>query len=113
MSRAGQLTASALSSITQCECMIADNRYAMYLPCTLEEFASSSAAQFPVLFVTGARQVGRTTFLHHQSEPGHTYISLDDSLLLDLAKRDSALFFQRFRRRCCWNGGSRNGPATD
>ncbi len=69
----------------------------MYLPRTLENFARSAAKQFPVLLLTGARQVGKTTFLRHLSEPERTYVSLDDSLLLDLAKRDPALFFQRFR----------------
>jgi len=69
----------------------------MYMPRTLEGFARTAAGQFPVLLVTGARQVGKTTFLRHLSEPERTYVSLDDALLLDLAKRDPALFFQRFR----------------
>jgi len=69
----------------------------MYLPRTLESFAKTAAGQFPVLLVTGARQVGKTTFLKHISEPERTYVSLDDPLVLDLAKRDPALFFQRFR----------------
>lgn len=69
----------------------------MYLPRTLENFARFAAGQFPVLLVTGARQVGKTTFLRHLSEPERTYVSLDDPLLLDLASRDPALFFQRFR----------------
>lgn len=69
----------------------------MYLPRTLEGFAQSAAKSFPVLLITGARQVGKTTFLRHLSEPERTYVSLDDSLLLELAKRDPALFFQRFR----------------
>jgi len=69
----------------------------MYLPRTLESFAKAAAGQFPVLMVTGARQVGKTTFLRHLSEPERTYVSLDDALVLDLAKRDPALFFQRFR----------------
>ncbi|MCX6344070.1 MAG: ATP-binding protein [Armatimonadetes bacterium] len=69
----------------------------MYLPRTLEYFARTAAGQFPVLLVTGARQVGKTTFLRHISEPERTYVSLDDGLVLDLAKRDPALFLQRFR----------------
>ncbi|MEN6372097.1 MAG: ATP-binding protein [Armatimonadota bacterium] len=69
----------------------------MYLPRTLENFARPAAGQFPAMLVTGARQVGKTTFLRHLSEPERTYVSLDDLLLLDLAKRDPALFFQRFR----------------
>ena len=69
----------------------------MYLSRTLENFAMSAARQFPVLLVTGARQVGKTTFLRHLSEDERTYVTLDDPLLLDLAKRDPALFLQRFR----------------
>jgi uncharacterized protein len=69
----------------------------MYLPRTLESFAVKAAQQFPVLLITGAWQVGKTTFLRHLSEPGRTYVTLDDPLVLDLAKRDPALFLQRFR----------------
>ncbi|MBU0609579.1 MAG: ATP-binding protein [Armatimonadetes bacterium] len=69
----------------------------MYLPRTLEAFARQASGQFPVLLVTGARQVGKTTFLRHLSEPERTYVSLDDPLVLDLARRDPALFLQRFR----------------
>lgn len=69
----------------------------MYLPRTLENYARTAGAQFPVMLVTGARQVGKTTFLRHLSEPERTYVSLDDPLVLDLAKRDPALFLQRFR----------------
>ncbi|MDO8588841.1 MAG: ATP-binding protein [Armatimonadota bacterium] len=69
----------------------------MYLPRTLETFAKSAAGQFPVLLITGARQVGKTTFLRHLSEPERAYVSLDDPLVLDLARRDPVLFLQRFR----------------
>ena len=69
----------------------------MYLPRTVEDFAIAASGQFPVLLVTGARQVGKTTFLRHLSGPERTYVSLDDPLVLDLAKRDPALFMQRFR----------------
>ena len=69
----------------------------MYLPRTLEKYANAITNQFPVLLVTGARQVGKTTLLRQMSEPSRTYVSLDDTMLLDLAKRDPALFLQRFR----------------
>ena len=69
----------------------------MYLPRTLEGFAKTAAGQFPVMLVTGARQVGKTTFLRHLSEPERTYVSMDDPLVLDLARREPALFLQRFR----------------
>ncbi|MBM4090576.1 MAG: ATPase, partial [Planctomycetes bacterium] len=69
----------------------------MYVARTLERFAKAAGRQFPILLVTGARQVGKTTFLRHVSEPERTYVSLDDAGILDLAKRDPALFLQRFR----------------
>ncbi len=69
----------------------------MYVPRTLERFALSAQGQFPVLLVTGARQVGKTTLLRHVSEPERTYVTLDDPLVLDLARRDPALFLQRFQ----------------
>jgi predicted AAA+ superfamily ATPase len=69
----------------------------MYVPRTLEEFAQAASQQFPVMLVTGARQVGKTTFLQHLREAERTYVTLDDPLVLELAKRDPALFFQRFR----------------
>jgi len=69
----------------------------MYVRRTLEDYAQIASQQFPVLLVTGARQVGKTTFLQHLSAPNRTYVTLDDPLLLDLARRDPALFLQRFR----------------
>ena len=67
----------------------------MYLTRTLESRFKEASRQFPVL-VTGARQVGKTTFLRHASEPERTYVTLDDPLVLALAKSDPALFMQRF-----------------
>lgn len=68
----------------------------MYLKRTLEDFAKAASGQFPVLMVTGARQVGKTTFLRNLSAEGRTYVTLDDPLILGLAKKDPALFMQRF-----------------
>jgi hypothetical protein len=46
--------------------------------------------------LTGARQVGKTTLLKHASEQDRTFVTLDDPLVLSLAKADPALFMQRF-----------------
>ena len=68
----------------------------MYVPRTIESFFITATKQFPVLLVTGARQVGKTTFLRHLAKKGRAYVTLDDPLVRTLAKEDPALFFQRF-----------------
>jgi len=68
----------------------------MYAPRTIERFVTKAATQFPVLLVIGARQVGKTTLLRHLSEKGRSYVTLDDPLVLSLAKDDPALFLQRY-----------------
>lgn len=69
----------------------------MYHPRTLENFIPKAATSFPVLLVTGARQVGKTTLLKALLEPQRRYVTLDDPMLLALARQDPALFMQRFR----------------
>ena len=68
----------------------------MYVPRTLEPFVTQASQQFPVVLLTGARQVGKTTLLRHLSQGERTYVTLDDPLVLSLAKTDPALFMQRF-----------------
>jgi uncharacterized protein len=68
----------------------------MYIKRTIENFFLKASSQFPVMLVTGARQVGKTTLLKHVSEKNRTYITLDDPLILNMAKNDPALFMQRF-----------------
>jgi len=62
----------------------------------MEAYFSSATSQFPVLLVTGARQVGKTSLLQHISEEARGYVTLDDPLILELAKNDPVLFMQRF-----------------
>lgn len=68
----------------------------MYTPRTLEAYLKKADRQVPVLLVTGARQVGKTTLLRHASTRRRTYVTLDDPLVLRLAREDPALFLQRF-----------------
>ncbi len=68
----------------------------MYIARTLESFVTRAAEQFPVVLLTGARQVGKTTLLRHLSQEDRTYVTLDDPLVLSLAKTEPALFMQRF-----------------
>ena len=68
----------------------------MYLPRTMERSVLEVAGRFPILLVTGARQVGKTTLLRYLGGQDRTYVTLDDPLALNLARRDPALFLQRF-----------------
>jgi predicted AAA+ superfamily ATPase len=56
----------------------------------------AAARQFPVLLLTGPRQVGKTTVLARLRGRSRRYVSLDDPVMRDLAQRDPALFLQRF-----------------
>ncbi len=84
----------------QYQCRLDDTTSHMYILRTLEGFFKKATTQFPILLVTGARQVGKTTFLRHlceqNSEQNRIYVTLDDPLILNLAKNDPALFMQRF-----------------
>jgi predicted AAA+ superfamily ATPase len=68
----------------------------MYVTRTIEDFFIKASSQFPVTLLTGARQVGKTTFLKHISEGERTYITLDDPIILNLARKEPSLFMQRF-----------------
>jgi hypothetical protein len=73
-----------------------NRRIQQYYTRTLESACLRAADQFPVLLITGPRQVGKTCLLDHLCEPKRTYVTLDDMNLRGLAKSDPALFLQRF-----------------
>lgn len=68
----------------------------MYLPRTLEVFFAQATEHFPVLLLSGPRQVGKTTLLQHLRGEEREYVTLDDPLLRQMAKDEPALFLQRF-----------------
>ena len=68
----------------------------MYIHRTLERAFLSASDHFPVMLVNGARQVGKTTLLRHLCGEERTYVTLDDPLVLELARRDPSLFLQRY-----------------
>lgn len=68
----------------------------MYISRSIEAFIKRANKQFPVLLLTGSRQVGKTTLLKHLCEHRRTYVTLDDPMVLSLAREDPALFLQRF-----------------
>ncbi len=65
----------------------------MYSPRTLEAYLKKADRQVPVLLVTGARQVGKTTLLRHASTRRRSYVTLDDPLVLRLAREDPNSLF--------------------
>lgn len=69
----------------------------MYVSRTLEGSLQEASAQFPVLLLTGSRQVGKTTLLQHLCGTERRYVTLDDLTLRALANEDPALFLQRYR----------------
>lgn len=68
----------------------------MYIKRAIEEIVIKISAMFPVLLVTGPRQVGKTTLLQKLSSPDRKYVTLDDPDVRYLAKHDPALFMQRY-----------------
>jgi predicted AAA+ superfamily ATPase len=68
----------------------------MYIKRAIEESVLKISKTFPVLLVTGPRQVGKTTLLKHLADESRKYVSLDDPDIRNMAKTDPALFMQRF-----------------
>lgn len=67
-----------------------------YLHRTLETAFLKASEHFPVLLLTGSRQVGKTTFLQFLSAGNRRYVTLDDPMARGLALDDPDLFLQRF-----------------
>lgn len=73
-----------------------------YIKRAVEGTIARVSKMFPVLLVTGPRQVGKTTLLQRLSEEQEKdgihrkYATLDDPDVRFLAKRDPALFLQRY-----------------
>ncbi len=68
----------------------------MYIKRAIEESVLSISKTFPVLLVTGPRQVGKTTLLRKLAEETRSYVTLDDPDVRRMATADPALFMQRF-----------------
>ncbi|MDE7212280.1 MAG: ATP-binding protein, partial [Lachnospiraceae bacterium] len=73
-----------------------------YIKRAAEDSIIRISKMFPVLLVTGPRQVGKTTLLQKLAEAEmetgikRKYVTLDDPDARYLAKRDPALFLQRY-----------------
>lgn len=68
----------------------------MYIKRAIEKTVVKISKMFPVMLVTGPRQVGKTTLLQKLAEENRKYVTLDDPDVRFLAKRDPALFLQRY-----------------
>lgn len=68
----------------------------MFTPRTLAKTIRQANGTFPILLVTGPRQVGKTTLLEHCATKSRAYVSLDDLSARQLAQEDPALFLQRY-----------------
>lgn len=65
----------------------------MYINRHIESVISECLQQFPVLLVTGPRQVGKTTLLQHICN-NYEYITFDDPLILTEATEEPNLFLK-------------------
>lgn len=72
----------------------------MYITRHMEKPVMELNEQYPVLLLTGPRQVGKTTMLEHLIEvegKRRKKVSLDDLTLRELAKTDPKMFFQLYQ----------------
>lgn len=68
----------------------------MFINRALEPVVQEISNTYPVLLVTGPRQVGKTTLLEHVADEIRKYVSLDDPVARQLAKEEPLLFLQRY-----------------
>ena len=64
------------------------------IPRTLSQTIRGISESFPILMLTGPRQVGKTTLLEMCSTGERAYVTLDDLDMRRLAQQDPALFLQ-------------------
>ena len=75
---------------------------AQYIRRSLEPLVRRYADNFKVVVVVGPRQVGKTTLLRHLMEEDasrgvpRSYVTLDNTAILQTARQDPALFLQRW-----------------
>ncbi|MFK5926154.1 MAG: ATP-binding protein [Desulfuromusa sp.] len=64
---------------------------------TMEKVIRQTSDSFPILLLTGARQVGKTTLLEMCSDNHMNYVTLDDLDIRGLAQNDPGLFIQTYK----------------
>jgi predicted AAA+ superfamily ATPase len=75
---------------------IAERIWEMYIKRTLENAISQQSQHYPVVLVTGARQVGKTSMLKNISEANRVYVNFDDIDLVATANNDPKYFFEKY-----------------
>lgn len=68
----------------------------MYINRDLEKVVLRASKSFPVVLITGPRQVGKTTMLERLADDNRKYVTLDNPMARDIAVNDPALFIQRY-----------------
>ena len=69
----------------------------MYIRRSIESIIKKTAKDYPVLLVTGPRQVGKTTVLKMCEKEKFNYVSLDKLSERMMAKETPELFLQRYK----------------
>ena len=68
----------------------------MFYERTIEKTLRSVSSSFPVMMLTGPRQVGKTTILKKMADSGRKSVSLDNPTFRSFARREPELFLQRY-----------------
>ena len=68
----------------------------MYYERTIEKTLRSISDSFPVLLLTGPRQIGKTTLLTKMANGNRRIVSLDNPTMRALAKNEPEIFLQRY-----------------
>ncbi len=69
----------------------------MYYQRHIESLIKKEGEAYPVIMLTGPRQVGKTTLLKRLKESERTFVSLDNPGARMLAKTQPELFFERYK----------------
>lgn len=66
----------------------------MYINRAIEKVLKKTMNHYPVILVTGPRQVGKTTLLTETAKDTHSYVTMDDLIQRSSLKEDPLLFFK-------------------
>ena len=70
----------------------------IYIRRSIEKELKKLSESFPVIMITGSRQVGKTTLLNNMREQNKiNYVSLDDLSTRSLAIEDPEMFLSRYK----------------